>query len=48
MSKKGDCYDNAAMEHSFKVEMIHGERFITWAQAKALNCSETWYLLRTP
>ena len=27
MSKKGDCYDNAAMEswnHSFKVEAIHG------------------------
>ena len=30
MSKKGDCYDNAAMEswnHSFKVEAVHGERF---------------------
>lgn len=30
MSKKGDCYDNAAMEswnHSLKVEAIHGERF---------------------
>lgn len=38
MSKKGDCYDNAAMEswnHSFKVEAIHGERFITRAEAKA-------------
>lgn len=38
MSKKGDCYDNAAMEswnHSFKVEAIHGERFFTRAQAKA-------------
>lgn len=38
MSKKGDCYDNAAMEswnHSFKVEAIHGERFETRAQAKA-------------
>ena len=32
MSKKGDCFDNAAMEtwnHSFKVEAIHGERFET-------------------
>jgi len=30
MSKKGDCYDNAAMEswnHSLKVEAIHSERF---------------------
>ncbi len=38
MSKKGDCYDNAAMEswnHSFKVEAIHGERLATRAQAKA-------------
>lgn len=37
MSKRGDCYDNAAMEswnHSFKVEAIHGERFMTRAQAK--------------
>lgn len=37
MSKKGDCYDNAAMEswnHSFKVEAIHGERFATRAGAK--------------
>ena len=32
MSKKGDCYDNAAMEswnHSFKVEAILGEKFAT-------------------
>lgn len=32
MSKRGDCYDNAAMEswnHSFKIEAIHGERFAT-------------------
>lgn len=32
MSKRGDCYDNAAMEswnHSFKVEAIHGEKFAT-------------------
>ena len=38
MSKKGDCYDNAAMEswnHSLKVEAIHGERFVTRQQAKA-------------
>lgn len=37
MSKRGDCYDNAAMEswnHSFKVEAIHGERFVTRADAK--------------
>lgn len=37
MSKRGDCYDNAAMEswnHSFKVEAIHGERFKTRADAK--------------
>lgn len=37
MSKRGDCYDNAAMEswnHSFKVEAIHGERFQTRATAK--------------
>ena len=37
MSKKGDCYDNAAMEswnHSLKVEAIHGERFATRQAAK--------------
>jgi len=37
MSKRGDCYDNAAMEswnHSFKVEAIHGERFATREEAK--------------
>ena len=37
MSKKGDCYDNAAMEswnHSLKVEAIHGERFVTRQAAK--------------
>lgn len=37
MSKRGDCYDNASMEswnHSFKVEAIHGEKFLTRAQAK--------------
>jgi putative transposase len=37
MSKKSDCYDNAAMEswnHSFKVEAVHGERFLTRSDAK--------------
>jgi putative transposase len=37
MSKRGDCYDNAAMEswnHSFKVEAIHGEKFATRALTK--------------
>ena len=38
MSKRGDCYDNAAMEswnHSFKVEAIHGEKFLSRAIAKS-------------
>lgn len=38
MSKKGDCYDNAAMEswnHSLKVESIHEEHFATRAEAIA-------------
>lgn len=37
MSKRGDCFDNAAMEswnHSFKVEAIHGEKFSTRSDAK--------------
>ena len=37
MSKKGDCYDNAAMEswnHSLKVEAIHGQRFATRQEAQ--------------
>ena len=37
MSKKGDCYDNAAMEswnHSLKVEAIHGEKFATRERVK--------------
>ena len=37
MSKKGDCFDNAAMEswnHNFKVEAIHGEKFKTRGEAK--------------
>lgn len=36
MSKKGDCYDNAAMEiwnRSLKAEVIHGERFTTRDEA---------------
>lgn len=36
MSRRGDCYDNAAMEswnHSLKVEAIHGERFDTRKEA---------------
>ena len=37
MSKRGDCFDNAAMEswnHSFKVEAIHGEKLTTRALTK--------------
>ena len=37
MSKKGDCFDNAAMESwngSLKVEAIHGEKFATRAEGK--------------
>ncbi len=37
MSKKGDCFDNAAMESwngSLKVEAIHGEIFATRTDAK--------------
>jgi putative transposase len=37
MSKKGDCYDNAAIDsskHSFKVEAVHGGRFKTRSEAK--------------
>ncbi len=37
MGKKGDYYDNAAMEnwnHRFKVEAVHGERFQTRSNAK--------------
>jgi putative transposase len=41
MSKKGDCYDNAAMDswnHSLKVEAIHYEKFFTRAEAKQTTC----------
>jgi len=46
--KKGDCYDNAAMEswnHNFKVEAVHGERFKTRADAKyqVFECIEVYY-----
>ena len=37
MSKKGDCYDNAAMEsgnHSLKVEAIHGKRLSARQEAR--------------
>ena len=37
VSKKGECYDNAAMEswnHSFKVEAVHGECGTTRTEAK--------------
>ena len=37
MSKRGDCFENAAMEswnHNFKVEVIHAEKFTTSAEAK--------------
>lgn len=48
MSKKGDCYDNAAMEswnHSFKVEAIHGEKLKTRAEAREhiFNYIEFYY-----
>ena len=38
MSKKRDCYDNAAMEswfHSLKVEAIHHERFNTKQEVRS-------------
>lgn len=37
MSKRRDCYDNASMEswnHSFKVEAIHREKFVSRAEVK--------------
>lgn len=48
MSKKGDCYDNAAIEswnHSLKVEAIHGERFTTreMARAQVFEYIEVYY-----
>jgi len=38
MSRKGDCYDNAAMEsffHSLKVEQTEGKRYATREDARA-------------
>jgi transposase InsO family protein len=48
MSKKGDCYDNAAMEswfHSLKVEAIHGTTITTRQQARDMvfEYIETYY-----
>jgi transposase InsO family protein len=37
MSKKGDCYDKAAMKnwnHSFKIEAVHVEHFLTPSEAR--------------
>jgi transposase InsO family protein len=38
MSRKGDCYDNAAMESFFatlKTELVHGEDYATFDEARA-------------
>ena len=38
MSRKGNCYDNAAMEsffHSLKVEQVHDRRYRTREEARA-------------
>ena len=48
MSRKGDCYDNAAMEsffHTLKVEQVHGARYPTREAAKAevFDDIETYY-----
>jgi putative transposase len=48
MRKKGDCYDNAAMEsffHTLKVEQVHGTRYPTREAAKAdvFEYIETYY-----
>jgi transposase InsO family protein len=48
MSRKGDCYDNAAMESFFKtlkVELVYHERYATRAQAMAsvFEYVECWY-----
>lgn len=37
MSRRGNCWDNACSETLFgslKVERLHGQRFVTWRQAK--------------
>ena len=48
MSRKGDCYDNAAMEsffHSLKVEQVNGCRYVTREEARAdvFEYIETYY-----
>lgn len=48
MSRKGNCYDNAAMEsffHSLKVEQVHDVRYQTWEEARAdvFEYIETYY-----
>ena len=48
MGKKGDCFDNAAMEswnHSFKVEAIHGEKLLTrhFAKNHVFDYIEVYY-----
>ena len=48
MNRKGDCYDNAAMEsffHTLKVEQVHGARYPTREAAKAevFDYIETYY-----
>jgi putative transposase len=48
MSRKGDCYDNAAMEsffHSLKVQQVHDVRYQTREDAKAdlFEYIETYY-----
>lgn len=38
MSRKGDCYDNAAMEsfnHTLKTELVHRQHYRTIAEARA-------------
>ena len=38
MSRRGDCYDNAAVESFFgtlKTELTHGRRYATRAEARA-------------
>ena len=44
MSRRGDCYDNAAMESffkTFKVELVYQERYATREQARR---SIHWYI----
>ena len=48
LGRKGDCYDNAAMEsffHSLKVEQVHSVRYRTRDDAKAdvFEYIETYY-----